>query len=107
MDDGVGGFPPNKYGPHPSWKGMTFSSSSPAANAHSSSHSRTKQSGVRRFLPYECGYLGGAASGALGLDEPHVQVKKDVSNNTAFYPQRVRLHRDGSAASARLVEQII
>jgi hypothetical protein len=50
-----------------------------------------------------CGYLGGAASGALGSDEPHVQVKKDVRNCTAGYPRRVRLHRDGSAASARLV----
>jgi hypothetical protein len=32
-----------------------------------------------------CGYLGGAASGALGSDEPHVQVKKDMSNCTACY----------------------
>jgi hypothetical protein len=43
------------------------------------------------------------ASGALGSDEPHMQVKKDVSNCTAGYPRRVHLHRDGSAASARLV----
>jgi hypothetical protein len=32
-----------------------------------------------------------------------MQVKKDVSNCTACYPRLVRLHRDGSAASARLV----
>jgi hypothetical protein len=58
---------------------------------------------MRRFLLRTCGYLGGAASGSLGSDEPHVQVKKDVSNRIACYPRRVRLHRDGSATSARLV----
>jgi hypothetical protein len=36
-------------------------------------------------------------------DEPHVKDKMDVSNCTACYPRRVRLHRDGFAASARLV----
>jgi hypothetical protein len=36
MDDGVRGFPPNKFGPHPSWKDTTFSTSSRAANALSS-----------------------------------------------------------------------
>jgi hypothetical protein len=58
---------------------------------------------VRRFLLRTCRYLGGATYGALGSDEPHVQVKKDVSNCTVGYPRRVRLHRDGSAASARLL----
>jgi hypothetical protein len=65
--------------------------------------SRRTSGHVRHFLHRTCGYLGGAAFGALGSDEPHVQVKKDVSNCTACYPRRIRLHRDGSAASARLV----
>jgi hypothetical protein len=31
------------------------------------------------------------------------EVKKDVSIYTAFYPRRVRLHRDDSATSVHLV----
>jgi hypothetical protein len=36
-------------------------------------------------------------------DEPHVKDQVDVSNCTACYPQRVRLHQDVSVASACLV----
>jgi hypothetical protein len=53
--------------------------------------------------PCTCGYLGGAAFGALGWAAREGHEGRDVRNCTACYPRRVRLYRDGFSAIAHLV----